>query len=207
MTSIFVFISGATLLIVSAEKLIAHLVGAASGLRLPLFLLAIVFTGIEFDDVTLGVAFNLDDLSGVALGIVFGTALTFTGVVLALAAIIAPSAVDVPRDYVLLLAAAPLVVAGFVLSGPLTVADGVALVVLFVLFVAYVAVRELRRDVAVFRDAEVVEAAAVGAPGGGPPSRPEEPGGGDARDDAALERRILDDMPFASGRELPGWAH
>src|SRR4051812_11209756 len=201
MTSIFVFISGATLLIVSAEKLIAHLVGAASGLRLPLFLLAIVFTGIEFDDVTLGVAFNLDDLSGVALGIVFGTALTFTGVVLALAAIIAPSAVDVPRDYVLLLAAAPLVVAGFVLSGPLTVADGVALVVLFVLFVAYVAVRELRRDVPVFRDAEVVEAAAVGAPGGGPPSRPE--GGGDARGDAGVGRRVLDGQPVSRGPGPP----
>src|SRR3954467_10829454 len=110
--------------------------------------------------------------------------------------------------------------AGSAVAGPLTVADGVALIGLFVLFVAYVAVRELRRDVAVFRDAEVVEAAAVGGPGGGPPrpSRgggggaapgggpPRPPGGGgDARDDDGLERQILDDMPFASGRELPGW--
>jgi cation:H+ antiporter len=208
MTSVFVFVSGATLLIVSAEKLIAHLVGAARGLRLPLFLLAIVFTGIEFDDVTLGVAFNLDDLSGVALGIVFGTALSFTGVVLALAAILAPSAVDVPRDYVLLLAVAPLVVAGFALSGPLTVADGAALLGLFVAFVAYVAVRELRRGVAVFRDAEVVEAAAVAVPGGGgQPRPPDGPGGRDARDDAGPAGELLDDLPFATERRLPGWAH
>ena len=121
MTSIFVFISGATLLIVSAEKLITHLVGAASGLRIPLFLLAVLFTGVEFDDITLGVALNLEDLSGVALGIVVGTALSFTGVVLALAALLEPTRVDVPRDYVLLLAVAPLVMLGFTLAAPLTV--------------------------------------------------------------------------------------
>src|SRR3954467_6627339 len=99
--------------------------------------------------------------------------------------------------------------AGSAVAGPLTVADGVALLGLFVLFVAYVAVRELRRDVAVFRDAEVVEAAAVGGPGGGPPPRRGGTGEGeawdegDARDDAGLERQILDDMPFATERELP----
>jgi cation:H+ antiporter len=206
MTSIFVFISGATLLVISAEKLIAHLVGAASGLRVPLFLLAVVFTGIEFDDITLGVGLNLDDLSGVALGVVFGTALSFTGVVLALAAILRPSTVDIPTDYVLVFAAAPLVMVGFTLAAPLTVSDGVVLLGLFVLFIAYVAVRELRRDVAVFRDTEVYEAAAVGGPGGGAPPgrgagtsvRPAEPDGAGTP---------ADDAPFAEGRELPGWAH
>ncbi len=213
MTSVFVFVSGATLLIVSAEKLIAHLVGAASGLRVPLFLLAVVFTGIEFDDITLGVALNLEDLSGVALGIVFGTALSFTGVVLALAALLQPSEVDVPRDYVVLLAAAPLVAFGFALTAPLTVGDGVVLLGLFVLFMAYVAVREVRRSVAVFRDVEVVEAATVGGPGGGVHSRggaePERgwSGGDGAWDEPGRHRRVLDDGPAAEERELPGWAH
>jgi cation:H+ antiporter len=215
MTSVFVFVSGATLLIVSAEKLIAHLVGAASGLRVPLFLLAIVFTGIEFDDITLGVALNLEDLSGVALGIVLGTALSFTGVVLALAAILEPSEVDVPRDYVVLLAGAPLVLLVFTLTGPLTVTDGLVLLGLFVAFLAYVAAREVRRSVPVFRDEEVFEAAAVDVHGGGVQPRrgaendvrQDEPGGGDAWDGAELEQQILDDMPFTERRELPGWAH
>src|SRR3954465_8626145 len=109
MTSIFIFISGATLLMVSAEKLIAHLVGAASGLRIPLFLLAVVFTGVEFDDIALGVWLNMEDLNRVALGVVFGTALSFPGMVLALAAILTPSRVAIPRDYVVLLAGPPLV--------------------------------------------------------------------------------------------------
>jgi cation:H+ antiporter len=215
MTSVFVFVSGATLLIVSAEKLIAHLVGAASGLRVPLFLLAIVFTGIEFDDITLGVALNLEDLSGVALGIVLGTALSFTGVVLALAAILEPSEVDVPRDYVVLLAGAPLVMVVFTLTAPLTVTDGLVLLGLFVAFLAYVAAREVRRSVPVFRDEEVFEAAAVDVHGGGVQPRRgaetnvrrDEPGGGDAWDGAVLEQQILDDMPFTERRELTGWTH
>jgi cation:H+ antiporter len=207
MTSIFVFISGATLLVLSAEKLIAHLVGAASGLRIPLFLLAVVFTGVEFDDITLGVGLNLDELNGVALGIVFGTALSFTGVVLALAAILVPSTVDIPSDYIVVFAAAPLVMVGVTLSGPLTVGDGLVLLGLFVLFIGYVAARELRRNVVVFRDAEVYEAAAaVGGParaagpgaGAGTSARQDGPGRGGTR---------ADDEPVAEARELPGWAH
>jgi cation:H+ antiporter len=215
MTSVFVFVSGAALLIVSAEKLISHLVGLARGLRIPLFLLAVVFTGIEFDDITLGVALNLEDLSGVALGVVFGTALSFTGVVLALAAILVPSEVDVPRDYVVLFAVAPLVMVGFTLAAPLSVTDGLVLLGLFVLFTAYVATRELRRGVAVFRDVEVFEAAAVGAsgpgtqpgPGAEPDLREAGPDRGGRWADAELEQQVLDDVPFAEGRELPGWAH
>ena len=207
MTSIFVFISGATLLVVSAEKLIAHLVGAASGLRIPLFLLAVVFTGVEFDDITLGVGLNLEDLHGVALGVVFGTALSYTGVVLALAAILVPGKVDIPRDYVVVFAVVPLVMVGFTLSGPLTGADGLVLLGLFVLFIAYVAARELRRNVAVFRDVEVYEAAAVGGPGGGGA----QPGRGAEAyvqpDESDRGGTRADDEPFTEARELPGWAH
>jgi cation:H+ antiporter len=206
MTSIFVFVSGATLLVISAEKLIAHLVGAARGLRVPLFLLAVVFTGIEFDDITLGVALNLDDLSGVALGIVFGTALSYTGIVLALAAILVPSKIDIPRDYLVLFVAAPLVMVGFTLKAPLTVTDGVVLLGLFVLFLAYVAAQELRRNVAVFRDVEVYEAAAVGGP-----EAAAQPGSGAEtsvrQDESQRAGARADDEPVDAARELPGWAH
>jgi cation:H+ antiporter len=214
MTSVFVFISGATLLVVSAEKLITHLVGAASGLRIPLFLLAIVFTGVEFDDIALGVGLNLEELSGVALGVVFGTALSFTGVVLAVAAIVRPSVVDIPRDYLVVFAAAPLVMVAFTLTGPLTVTDGLLLLALFVLFIGYVAARELRRSVAVFRDEEVCEAAVAEVGDGTPPRRgadthvlQDQPAGAAARTGAERAQQIVDE-PRAEPSELPaGWAH
>lgn len=194
MTSIFVFISGATLLIYSAEKLIGYLVGAASGLKVSLFLLAIVFTGIEFDDIFLGVALNLEDLSGVALGTVFGTAISLSGVVLALAAILTPTKVTIPGDYIALLAGAPLVMIAFTLTAPFTTVDGVLLVGLFVLFVAYVAVRESRREIPVFRNAEVYA------------GMMEVERGREFEDDEETGNSFADEMPFAEARRFPGWA-
>ncbi len=186
-TSILIFISGAVLLIYSAEKLIGYLIGAASGLRVSVFLLAIIFTGIEFDDIFLGVVLNLEELSGVALGIVFGTALSITGVVFALAAILTPTTVNIPRDYVAILAGAPLVMIVFTLTAPYTVLDGAILLGLFVVFVGYVAAREYGADKPVFRDARMYEGMDEARGGGG--------------GEAFSER-----MPFAEVRGLPGWA-
>jgi cation:H+ antiporter len=156
MDSVFIFISGAALLIYSAEKLIDQLVTIARGLRISLFLLAVVFTGIEFDDIFLGVALNVENLGDVALGTVFGTALSLVGIVLALAAILTPTKVRVPRDYLVIFAFAPLVMIVFALT-PLGPVDGIVLLGLFVLFIGYVAVREPRREKPVFRDTEVFE--------------------------------------------------
>ncbi|MGH3098606.1 MAG: sodium:calcium antiporter [Streptosporangiales bacterium] len=211
MTSIFVFISGAALLIYSAEKLIGYLVGVASGLRISIFLLAIVFTGIEFDDITLGVALNLEDLGNVALGIVFGTAIAFTGIVLALAAILTPVTVRIPRDYLIIFAAAPLVMVVFTLIAPLTTVDGIVLLGLFGLFLTYVAVRECSGNVPVFRDAEMYETYALAratraetavsesrrATGVAEPAATG-PGGEGTQEFSA-------DMPFARARERSGW--
>lgn len=183
--SIFIFISGAVLLIYSAEKLIGYLVGAASGLTVSVFLLAIIFTGIEFDDVVLGVALNLEDLGGVALGIVFGTALSITGVTLALAAILTPTEVNIPRDYIGILAAAPIIMIVFTLMAPFTVVDGAILLGMFVVFLTYVYLRESRADKPVFRDARMYEGE-------------EEADGGPGRFFAA-------EMPFSEMRGLPGW--
>jgi len=63
MMSILIFAAGAALLIYSAEKLITYLVGAARGLAISVFLLAVIFTGIEFDDLVFGVALNLEGMS------------------------------------------------------------------------------------------------------------------------------------------------
>jgi cation:H+ antiporter len=190
--SIFVFISGAMLLVYSAERLIDSLVGAAVGLKVSLFLLAIVFTGIEFDDIVLGVALELEELEGVALGLVLGTAVAFSGVVLALGAVLAPTKFNVPRDYIVIFAAAPLIMLVFALAEPISVAEGVVLLGLFALFVGYVTVREVRRETPTFRNLEVLDEAAELAAEEQPP---------------ALERQeaVATMMPFGTGLRHPGW--
>jgi cation:H+ antiporter len=157
MTSIFIFISGTTLLVYSAERLISSLVDVSRGLRISVFLLAIIFTGIEFDDIVLGVALNLEDEQDAALGLVLGTAVSFTGVVLALGAILTPTQFDIPRDYIVIFAAAPLLMFVFALREEVTVVDAVVLILLFVVWLVYVAYRERRRETATFRNLEIVE--------------------------------------------------
>ena len=214
MVSVLLFMAGAALLIFSAEKLIGYLVGVASRLTVSVFLLAIIFTGIEFDDVVLGVALNLEDLDGVALGIVFGTALSLPGIVLALAAILTPCEISIPRNYIVLFALAPVVMVVFALMAPLTIVHGLLLVGLFVLFVGYVAVREYSGERPVFRDAEMYEAyAAVRQGGGGTAVLPADqdtggghPDGGSPPPGGKARKHFSDHMPFEGGRRYSGWA-
>jgi len=196
MTSILIFAAGAALLVYSAEKLIVYLVGAAGGLHISVFLLAIVFTGIEFDDVAFGVVLNVDDLGEVALGTVFGTATAMTGIVLALTAIVAPTRVNIPRSYLVLFALAPLAMIPCVLLSSLTATYGVVLVLLFVAFIGYVAAKELRSTTPVFRNAEILER--VGASG---------PAAADVGTERPTDRPpFAVTVPFTKERPLPGWA-
>lgn len=181
MSSILIFLSGAALLVYSAEKLIGYLVGAARGLKISAFLLAVVFTGIEFDDIFLGVFLGLEDLGGVALGIVFGTALSLPGVTLALAAIVRPFRVTVPRDYLALFALSPLVLLPFAFGGSFSAVDGLVLLGLFLAFLGYIYVRESGRAIPVFRAAGVQEVI----------------GGHDGR-------ALADEVPFDTGQDRPG---
>lgn len=183
LTSIFIFISGAALLVYSAEKLVGYLAESASGLGVSAFVLAIIFTGIEFDDIALGVVLGLEGLSGVALGLVFGTALSLSGVTLALACILTPTEVDIPNDYLVLFAVSPLVILPFVFflqGGTLTTIGSIILIALFVLFIIYVYYQERANDRPVIRSVEV-------------------------RTDGGVEQRSPE-IPLTTGRDLPGWA-
>jgi cation:H+ antiporter len=121
------------------------------------FLLAIIFTGIEFDDIVLGIALNLEDEQEVALGLVIGTAVSFSGIVLALGAILTPTRFTIPRDYIAVFAVAPLVLLVFAIRKEVTTAEAVVLILLFTAWIAYVAVRESRRETATFRNLEIIE--------------------------------------------------
>jgi cation:H+ antiporter len=155
--AVAVLLVGVGLLTACVERLISYLVRAALGLRLSLFALAIVFTGFEFDDTVLGVVLSTGGLEGAALGTALGTAVAIIGVTLALAALVSPFPVDLPRDYLVLFWLAPLVLVPFALVGTLTRVHGVVLVCLSLLLFGYVLLRERQRNVPVFRGSELGE--------------------------------------------------
>jgi cation:H+ antiporter len=153
--AVLVLAGGVLLLTAATEKLISYLTRASLGLRMSLFALAIVFTGVEFDDTVLALVLSAGDLEGAALGTALGTGLAIVGVTLALAAMVRPFPVDLPADYVALFAAAPLLLVPFVLLGTLTLVHGLVLLGVSVLAFAYLIVREYQRGVPVFRSTEL----------------------------------------------------
>jgi cation:H+ antiporter len=164
------FVLGIAVLVYSAEKLIAHLVGIASRWAISLFLVAVVFTGIEFDDLAYGIVLNIDDLKQAALGTVIGTTVAMTGIVLALAALIAPCTFEVPKSYLVLFVLAPIVMYAFAATGALTLLTGVILCLLFVAFVGWIAYHERAANRPIWRNAEYyeqLEEVGAGVGGGG----------------------------------------
>ncbi|WP_254523916.1 sodium:calcium antiporter [Natrinema caseinilyticum] len=155
--AVILLVLGGVVLTVCVEKLISYLTRAALGLKLSLFALAIVFTGFEFDDTILALVLSAGDLEGAALGTALGTGLAIVGATLALAAIVRPFPVDIPSDYVVLFALAPLLLVPFVLAGTLTFVHGLLLLGAFVVMFSYIIVREFQRETPVFRNTELGE--------------------------------------------------
>lgn len=209
MVSVITFVLGAALLMYAADKLVSYLVGAARGLTVSVFLLAIIFTGIEFDDVALGVVLNLEDMSSVAVGIVFGTTLSYSGLVLGIAAMVAPTKVRIPRDYLAIFAFSPLILIPFFLTGPMTIVHGFILVGLFLVFLIYVVVRESRANRPVFRDAEMFEAYEMARrPGKGATSSVDTLTSTDGEDVVSAKpssKFFTREMPFPEANRRVGW--
>ncbi|MFC7232537.1 sodium:calcium antiporter [Saliphagus sp. GCM10025308] len=192
-----VLLAGAVLLTYSVEKLISYLTRAALGLGVSVFALAIVFTGFEFDDTAIALVFGAGGLEQVALGTALGTGLAITGITLAVAALVEPFPVEIPRDYLLLFALSPLVLAPFVLVSTLTIVHGFVLTAIFVALFGYIVIREFQRDVPVFRDSEIAER--IEADGGVPIDRI-------TLEDVDI-RTVLEDIPedrFVAGQPYEG---
>ncbi|GAB7093183.1 sodium/hydrogen exchanger [Halolamina litorea] len=156
--TLLVLLFGIGLLIASTEKLISYLARASLQLRLSLFALAIIFTGFEFDDTVLALVFSAGGMEGAALGTALGTGLAITGVTLAVAAIIQPFPVDLPRDYIALFVLGPLLIIPLAVTGTLTFGYGLVLVLFFFGTFGYLIYRESQRDIPVFRDTEIGKA-------------------------------------------------
>ncbi len=154
------FLGGVALLIYSVEELIKNITKTAILSGVSAFLLAVFFTGMDFENWAFGVAAIVGDLPGVAIGSAFGSALFLVGISVALAGVLVPFEPHLPTDYLLLLTVSPLLALPFLLDGRLSRVDGVFLLAIFVAILAYLYWQE-RRGRETFRDEETQEARAA----------------------------------------------
>ena len=138
LVAIVLFGVGAALAIWATEKLLEGLVGLAALTTLSTFAMGALLSGLEAENIAVGVAAGAREVSAIALGTVFGGATFLVTVALGLGAIIAPLQVRLPRAFLGIIAAAP-VLAGLALIGDRTSpAAGVALLLAFAAAMTYI---------------------------------------------------------------------
>ena len=169
-TAVLALLVGTVILMASIELLVHALVRTAVRLGVSVFLLAVVFSGWEFDNVVVGAFTGFREMQNVAFGLAIGNAISIFGLTLALGALLFPFVVDFPRDYLLLTVTAPFLLLPVILSGTLTPAHGVVFVSLYVVVFAYIVRRE-RRAGRTFMQSDEVREATTPADGGADASR------------------------------------
>lgn len=137
LASVLAFVAGVVLVVVATERLLEGLVGAARLLHVAPFVASAILSGLEAENVAVGLAAGSRGDAEIALGTAFGGAIFLVCFALGVGALIAPLRVSLPRGVPLLMAAMP-VIAGAALIGPSTPRlAGAGLLMAFVLAMAY----------------------------------------------------------------------
>lgn len=113
------FIVGAALAVWATERLLEGLVSLATALKFSAFVVGAVLSGLEAENIAVGLGAGANSTASVALGSVFGGAIFLVCVALGLGAVLFPLRVSLPRPILLIFAASP-VVAGIGLISPVT---------------------------------------------------------------------------------------
>jgi cation:H+ antiporter len=140
------FLLGVVIVVWSTERLLDGMVGLAALLRAAPFVIAGIFSGLEAENVAVGVVAARAHHVEIALGTVFGGGSFIVCVALGLGAVLFPLRVRVPRGVLLVFAATP-VAAGVALIGARTApAAGVLLLAAFAASMWYLVTASRRHD-------------------------------------------------------------
>jgi cation:H+ antiporter len=131
------FVLGVLIVIWSTERLLGGMVGLAGLLRVAPFVIAGVFSGLEAENVAVGVVAARDGHSEIALGTVLGGGTFVICVALGLGAVLFPLRVTLPRPILLLLAATPVLAGIALIGGTTSRAAGVVLLAAFAASIWY----------------------------------------------------------------------
>lgn len=117
--AVVAFIAGVVLVVFSAERLLEGMVGVARATRLAPFVISTLLSGLEAENVAVGIIAGHNGESAIALGTAYGGATFMVCIALGLGAIIAPLRVHLPKDVIALLVIAALM-AGLPLAASAT---------------------------------------------------------------------------------------
>ena len=133
LTAIALLLAGIALVIVGADAFFRGLVAVAARLSLPAFVVTVVLSGFELENLAAGIAANAKDLPGAAAGTFLGGTTFLAAGVAGLGALIAPLQTRLPLPALAWTAAAPLPLVLLALDGTLSRVDGSLLLLWFLI--------------------------------------------------------------------------
>jgi hypothetical protein len=104
--AVALFAVGVVVVVVATERLLEGLVDVAAALRIAPFVASAVLSGLEAENIAVGLAAGQRGAADIALGTTFGGAMFVLCIALGLGALIAPLEARLPRGVVLLIPAA-----------------------------------------------------------------------------------------------------
>lgn len=131
LTAIALLLAGIALVIVGADAFFRGLLALAARLGLPAFILTVILSGFELEDLAAGIAANAKGLPGAAAGTFLGGTTFLAAGVAGLGALIAPMRTSLPRPALAWTAAAPVPLVLLALDGTLSRLDGGLLLLWF----------------------------------------------------------------------------
>lgn len=132
------FVVSLILMVGGAEKLTEGLLRMSVAFGVAPFVLGYLLSGIDLDNLGVGIASTLQGLPLIALGTVIGSATFLLTVAVGLTALIAPLHSRTPRRLIVLTLLSPLPLAALALDGLLSRWDGAVLLLAAGLLIAYV---------------------------------------------------------------------
>ncbi len=131
------FVAGVVIVVAATERLIGGLVGLARAAKVAPFVAAAILSGLEAENVAVGLAAGGRGAGEVALGTAFGGAIFLLCIALGLGAMVAPLNVRLPRGVVFLLPVSAIVAGLPVLFDRTPRWTGAVLLVAFLAVMAY----------------------------------------------------------------------
>ncbi|MEX2205819.1 MAG: sodium:calcium antiporter [Myxococcota bacterium] len=129
-------LAGVALVIWSAERLVAGVVGTSIGFGVSPFVVSVVFVGFDPENLAVGAVGSAEGLPGIAAGSVIGAAMVAVGLAFGVTALLAPMRfAQVPRRVLLVPVLAVLLFSALAIDGILSRVDGAVLFVAFALSV------------------------------------------------------------------------
>lgn len=153
------FLAGVVIVVWSTGRLLEGMVGLAVLLRAAPFVIAGVFSGLEAENVAVGVLAANSGHAEIALGTVFGGGSFLVCVALGLGAVLFPLRVRLPRGVLIMFAVTPVAAGLALIGGTTSRAAGAALLAAFGASMAYLVRASRQHDFLGTEATEIAEAA------------------------------------------------